>query len=234
MSQDRSNRTPVLRIRTTAWPCVSSSAPAEMNPPTRNQNEAGKRRAGESGQARALVLVLVSFAMGMTVSALWFSRKAPPIRTAPETEAVSQKEMEPRREFASFAKPTEPASRPAPASPAPLSAPLSAPQVDPAALEAVKRAIPNAEAISLEKGALILRKAALADLELVVQEFKARQKQVEQNFTKGESRLSDERQKIATQQLKELQLEQMEKLKQIAANSKAQIEAFQQIKRPAP
>ena len=109
-------------------------------------------------------------------------------------------------------------------------APQSAPLTDPAALEAVQRAIPNVKSATLESGTRILRKAAVAEFQQTVEDFRARQKQAEQDLIKGQNKLSDEQRKIAMKQLQELQAQQIEKLKQIAANSKAQIDTFQQLK----
>lgn len=195
----------------------------------RNQSEAVERRARESAQARVFMLALVSFAMGIAVSALWFSRKAPG-HDEPKKEAVLEQDAAPtHRADTRFAKQTEAPSRPAASNPAPVLAQA----IDPAALSAVKRSIPNIDEASVETGARILREAALAELQQAVRDLQARQKLLEQKLSSGGSSGSDEQQKLATKQLKELQLEQMEKIQQIAANAKAQLDAFHQLKEAA-
>jgi GTPase SAR1 family protein len=101
---------------------------------------------------------------------------------------------------------------------------------DPDAVAAVNRFIPNVSSASLEEGTRILREAALAEFQQTVEELQGRQKKVQLDFAQGQANRSDEAQKAATKQLLELQVEQMEKLKQIAAKSKVQIETFQQLK----
>ena len=184
----------------------------------RNQGgEVRKRCTGESAYARTIILALVPFLIGLAVGALWFSRKAP-------TEIASLKSDQTNRVDG-----TDRINGPvgsAKVSPTPKSAPA----VDHAALEAVKRAIPNVKSATLESGTRILRKAAVAEFQQTVEDFRARQKQAEQDLIKGQNKLSDEQRKIAMKQLQELQAEQIEKLKQIAANSRAQIDTFQQLK----
>jgi len=97
-------------------------------------------------------------------------------------------------------------------------------------LDAVKRTIPNAESASVEIGTRLLRKAALAKFEQTVLELQAREKEAEQKLIQEKSTLSKEQQEIAIRQLQAIQAEQMKKLKEIAANSEAQIDAFQQLK----
>ena len=154
-----------------------------------------------------LILALVFFLMGVAVSALWFSRK-------PSANAASQTDV------------THAPARSANVNPQPQ----PAPQTDLAALDAVKRSIPNLNSASLEEGTQILREAAVAEFQHTVQELQARLKKAEQNFIQGQNNRSDEQQRNATKQLQELQVEQLEKLKQIAAKSQAQIETLRQLK----
>lgn len=165
----------------------------------------------ERAQARIVILALVSFLIGVAVSALWFSRKAP-------AEVVLQGDV------------ADHLARPASVSPIPQ----SSPSIDLAALEAVKRSIPDVHSASLESGKRILREAAVTEFEQAVLDLQARQKKAEQDFIQGQTNKSDEQQRVATKKLQELQTEQMEKLKQIAANSKAQIDAFEQLKGASP
>jgi hypothetical protein len=144
---------------------------------------------------------------GVAVSAWWFSRKAP-------AEVVFQGQV------------AEDQAGAASVSPKPQSARL----IDPVALETVKRSIPDVNAASLEAGKRILREAAVTEFEQAVLDLQARQKKAEQDFIQAQNNKSDEQQRAATKKLQELQAEQMEKLKQIAADSQAQIDAFEQLK----
>jgi hypothetical protein len=169
--------------------------------------EVEMRRTNERAQARIVILALVSFLMGVAVSALWFSRKAP-AEVVFHGDAIVD------------------LARPASVSPKPQ----SSPSLDLASLEAVKRSIPDVNSASLEAGKRILREAAVTEFEQAVLDLQARQKKAEQDFLQGQTNQSDEQQRVATKKLQELQTEQMEKLKQIAASSKAQIDAFEQLK----
>lgn len=183
-----------------------------MNCPITNHGgEVKKGRAGDLAQVRIIILALVCFVMGLAVGALWFARKA-------SAQGPSQTYV--TREIA--ASPS--------GSPEPQPLPQPADLIDRVALDAVKRSISNWDSTSLEAGIQILREAAVAEFQQTVQELQARQKKVEENFIKGQNSQSGEQQQIATKQLRELQMEQMEKLQQIAAKSKAQMEAFQQLK----
>lgn len=183
-----------------------------MNHSTKNHEvEAGKGRAGELAQARIILLALVFFFMGLAVGAFWFSRK-----TSVQAVSPIEASVDPAGVIKVNAKPQ--------------SAPPPSDAIDPAALDAVKRSIPNVTSTSLEAGTQILREAAVAEFQQTVQELQARQKKAEENFIKGQNNQSAEQQKIATQELRELQAEQMAKLSQIAAKSKAQIDAFHRLK----
>jgi hypothetical protein len=178
----------------------------------------GQRRTGEQAQARVVILALVSFLIGIAVSAWWFSRR-------PSVEAAFQT--------------APPGDTPSDVTPVPARAanvsprPQPAPKTDLAALDAVKCAIPNVSSVSLEEGTRVLREAALAEFRQTAQELQARQKKAEEDFIRGQNNRSADEQKITTQQLQELQAEQMQKLKQIAAKSRAQIETFRQLKAAA-
>jgi hypothetical protein len=190
-----------------------------------HSDQARKRCFGERAQTR--IVALVFFLMGAAVSALWSSR--PPSAKADSESALSGNRNAVVEQLNSpvvksdsvpaTARTTNVRSQPEPAA-----------QADAAALNAVKRAIPDVPSASLEQGARILREAALAEFQQTVQELQGRLKKVEQNFIEGQNNKSDEQQQAATKQLQELQAEQMEKLKQIAAKSKAQIDTFQQLK----
>ena len=170
-------------------------------------------RAEQCGQARIVILAFVCFVLGVGAGALWFSR--------PPTRQVTLSSIQP--EQAAVATPVD-------GSIAAVPSPQLAEPVDPAAIEAVQRAIPNVTLVSVEQGALILRKAAVAEFQQAAQELQARQKKAEQRFIEGQGRQSAEEQIIAAKELQHLQAEQMDTLKRIAANSESRIDALKQLK----
>ena len=171
--------------------------------------------ADECGRVQTIVLVLVAFLMGVAVDAFWRSSK--PAGNDPVSKEFTQQ-----------------AAGPAMESPKPVPVSVSISKPDPAALETVNRFIPNVKSASFEEGARVLRDAAVIEFQKTVRELQARQKKLELEFIQGQKEQSVEKQQLATKQLRELQLEQMEKLQQIAASSKAQIDAFQQLKSGGP
>lgn len=180
-------------------------------------------RCGESAQVRLVILVFVSFSLGVASGAWWFSHRAPALAASKEIVTVEK-----------IAVPSASASAlktgPALQAPAPPPA-LASPSVpDAAAVEAVQRAIPNVPGTGLESGTRILRKTAVAEFQQKAEELLARQKELEQNLINGQGRMSLDQQEGVKRKIRELQAAQMEKLMQIAANSKAQIDAFEQLK----
>ena len=115
------------------------------------------------------------------------------------------------------------ATRPAAAVVAP-----SAPNTN--TVQEVKALIPNLGAVSVEEGTRILREAALKDFTAAAKEMEAQVKEAQQRLTQAQSGGSDADQQAAIKHLQQVQAEQTEKLKQIAARSKAQIDALQQLK----
>lgn len=99
-----------------------------------------------------------------------------------------------------------------------------------AALESVKTSITNLDAVSFEQGAQILREAALAEFTQATQDMEAKVKQAQQLLVQAKTSQSPAEQQAALQKLQQLQAEQGEKLKEIAARSQAQIQALQQYK----
>lgn len=105
---------------------------------------------------------------------------------------------------------------------------------DTATLEAVRRSIPNLNAVSLEAGAKVLREAGLAQFKQAVEEMNARVKEAQERFIQTQGNLSEADQRAAREQLRKIQAEGMDKLNQITLNSHAQIAALQQLKKTAP
>jgi hypothetical protein len=103
-------------------------------------------------------------------------------------------------------------------------------KADGAALEAVRRAIPNMESISVEEGSRLLRAAAVAQFKKTGQEMEARVAQAEEHFLQAQNSQSEAEQEAALKELEQAKKEQAARLKNIAMQSKAQVEALQQLK----
>jgi ABC-type uncharacterized transport system len=103
-------------------------------------------------------------------------------------------------------------------------------QVNTNAVQEVKALIPNLGNVSVEEGTRILREAALKDYTAVAKEMQAQVKEAQQRLSQAQNGGSDADQQAAIKHLQQVQAEQSEKLDQIAARSKAQIDAFQLLK----
>jgi hypothetical protein len=109
----------------------------------------------------------------------------------------------------------------------------AAPSIAPVTIEEVKRVIPNLASVSVEEGARILREAALKDFKAAVSEMETQVKEAQQRFSEAQNGGTDADRQAALKHLQQVQADQTEKLQQIAAKSKAQIEALQQLKAAA-
>ena len=117
------------------------------------------------------------------------------------------------------------------APPRPATAAALAPlEVNTNAVKEVKALIPNLGTVSVEEGTRILREAALKEFTSVAKEMETQVKEAEQRVTQAQNGGSDADQQAARKHLEQVQTEQTEKLKQIAARSQAQIDALQQLK----
>jgi hypothetical protein len=112
--------------------------------------------------------------------------------------------------------------------------PSPEPQVVAAAAEEVKRVLPNFNSISLEEGTRILREAALKQFKEAVTESQNQLQQAGQALNQAQASGSVAEQQTAIKHLQQLQGEQTERLKQIAADSQAQIEALRRLKAATP
>ena len=110
------------------------------------------------------------------------------------------------------------------------SGPVASAQPAPAPIEEVKRAVPDLASVSVEEGTRILREAALKDFAAAANEMELRQKEAQQRVTDAQGK-SEAEQQAARKNLQQVQLEQAEKLKQVAARLQAQIIALQQLKK---
>ena len=112
----------------------------------------------------------------------------------------------------------------------PITVPVAVSQINTAAVQEVRALIPNLADTSVEVGKQILQDSALKDFTAAVKEMETQVKEAEQRFTQAQNGGSDADQQDARKHLQQVQAEQTEKLKQIAAKSKAQIDALQQLK----
>jgi hypothetical protein len=102
--------------------------------------------------------------------------------------------------------------------------------VNTAAIQEVKALIPDPATVSVQAGKQILQDAALKDFTAAVKEMDAQLKEAQQRLAQAQNGGSDAEQQAAMKHFQQVQAEQTEKLKQIAARSKAQIDTFQQLK----
>jgi hypothetical protein len=176
-----------------------------------------KPRAGERASLRIVLLALVSFILGVTATAFWFHLAAKRNAENPGFPADSQ--------------PAAPAANaPAPAPPAVANPPPG----NPAAIEAVKRAIPSLASVSLEDGEKILRAAALKEFTAAATEMNVQVAAAQQQIVQAESSQSAAEQQAAMKHLQQIQAAATEKLQQIAAQLQAQIAALKQLKAANP
>jgi hypothetical protein len=117
------------------------------------------------------------------------------------------------------------ATKPTPNSPANL------PMPDNTSIEEVKRAIPNLASISVAEGTQILRETALQDFKTAAAEMEVQVKEAQQRLTEAQNGKSEAGQQAAMKHFQQVQAEQAEKLKQIAARLQAQIATLERIKK---
>ena len=93
--------------------------------------------------------------------------------------------------------------------------------------------IPDLAAVSVQAGKRILQDAAYKEFAAAAKEMQTQVKEAEQRLIQAQNSGTDAERQAALQHLQQLQAEQTEKLKEIAARSKAQIDTFQQLKAAA-
>jgi hypothetical protein len=113
----------------------------------------------------------------------------------------------------------------------PAGRPGLAPQPDTAALDEVKRALPNWASVSVEEGTRMLREKALADFGAATRESEAKVKAAEQSFAQAERDGAEAARQAALKELQQARAAQADKLQQIAARLQAQLSALDQLKR---
>lgn len=177
---------------------------------------AKKSQPKEQARVGTVLLGLVSFLLGVVATMVWFQTAAK--RTAPAP--ISPPGAPPVQ--ASAAPPTGAGS------PARTFVEKPVP-VAPAALEAVKRALPNYASLSVEQGTEILREAALKRYAAAANELQRQIAQAQAELKLAESK-SPAEQQAAMKHLQQVQTEQSQKLRQIGGQLQTQIAALKQLK----
>ena len=112
----------------------------------------------------------------------------------------------------------------------PVTIPTTVSQINTAAIQEVRALIPDLAAVPVESGKQILRDAALKDFTAAAKEMQAQVKEAEQRLTQAQNGGTDVEQQAAMKHLQQVQAEQTDKLKEIAAKSKVQVDTFERLK----
>ena len=107
--------------------------------------------------------------------------------------------------------------------------PSAVSQVNTTAVQEVRALIPDIGGVSLQAGKQILQDAAYKEFAAAAKEIK----DAEQRLAEARNNGTEAERQAALQHLQQLQTQQGEKLKEIAARSRAQIETFEQLKAAA-
>ena len=167
----------------------------------------------EQGSARIVLVTLVSFCLGVGVTALWFHRVPAGNANAANAETAAPEQV------------GMPAPPPAPA---PV---VTQPQpIDPAVMQEVKQQVPNFATISLEDGEQILRTAALKAFADASAETDDQMNAARQKLQDAQNNGSAADQQSAMKHVQDVQAAGADKLKEIAARLQAQITALKNLK----
>jgi hypothetical protein len=175
----------------------------------------------EQAQVRIVVLALVSFLAGVVATTFWFrftSSRDVENTSAETTSAVPALQS------------AAPTSGPNSQARAFVEQPVS---VAPAAIEDVKRALPNYASVSVEEGIEILRQAALKKYAAAAQELQSQVAEAQAELSQAESKPPADQQ-AAIKHLQQVQAEQTRKLQQIGGELQTQIAALKQLKGTTP
>ena len=179
-----------------------------------------KSQKKQRAQIRIVILALVSFLLGVAATAVWF-------------HLVSKGTV-----GSSSSQVTRPASPPIDQEAAALASRTNSPAgafvrhpvpVPPAAIEEVKRALPNYASLSIDQGTEILRQATLKKFAAAVNELQSQVTQAQEELKLAETK-SPADQQAAMKHLQEVQTEQSQKLQQIGGQLQTQIAALKQLK----
>lgn len=110
----------------------------------------------------------------------------------------------------------------------------SAIQADSSAVDEVKRAIPNLDAVPVDQGRQILRDAALKELKAAATEMQTQLQEAQQRLRDAQNTQSEAGQEAAMKQVQQVQTAQTDKLKEISARFNAQITALERLKGVTP
>jgi hypothetical protein len=174
----------------------------------------------EQAQVRIVMLALVSFLLGVAATAFWFhlaSNRTAESLSSPANGQGSPPDNQPSAVPPSGANSTARAfgEQPVP--------------VAPAAMEDVKRALPNYASLSVEQGTDILRQAALKEFADAAKELQNQVAEAQAELSQAENK-SPADQQVAMKHLQQVQAEQSQKLQQIAGQLQTQIAALKQLK----
>ena len=103
-------------------------------------------------------------------------------------------------------------------------------QPNQAAIEELKRAIPNLAAVSVDEGTRLLREQGLATFAAAAQEMDAQIKQAEQRFLEAEQSGVPAAVEAARKELQRVRAEQSDKLRAIGVRIQEQINTLEQLK----
>lgn len=177
------------------------------------------RQLKQQARVRVVLLTLISFLLGIGVTAIWFH-----FNPNPNAEKSQQSEDVVSEQPAVPAKVTQP-SRPFV---------QGHPPVDATAIDDVKQIIPNFASVSLADGEQILQDAMLKKFQQTAKDADAQVKQAEQQISQLQSSGSSDELKAARKRLEEVKAQGTEKLQQIAAKLQTDIAALKQLKGAAP
>jgi hypothetical protein len=178
---------------------------------------AGKASTGEQAQVRNVILLLVSFVLGVAATAVWFHfvpvhTADNPIPPAPDQQNNQQTALPPSGASA----PAQPFVEP----PVPVAQ---------EAVEDVKRALPNYASLTVDEGTDVLREAALKEYATAAQELQAQVAQAQDELKEAQNK-SPADQQAALKHLQQVQAEQSQKLQQIGGQLQTRIAALKQLK----
>jgi len=107
---------------------------------------------------------------------------------------------------------------------------LAGTPADSLAAESVKRVIPNLDSVSLEDGIRILRENSLKEFTTAVGEMQAQVREAQARLAQAKASGSPTDQDTALKQLQAVETANAERLKEIAANSQARLDALKKLK----